>query len=314
MNGPTDHAGPPEHSPAEHSTTEPRTDIDRAAVFERCRRRLFGMAYRMLGVAQDAEDLVQETYLRWHQADVAEVRSPEAWLLTVISRLSIDRLRHLSSERAAYTGNWLAEPIPSELAEDPAQLSERSDDLSLAFLRLLDRLGPEERAAFLLREVFELDYAAIAHSLGKSEAACRQLVHRAEQRVHSGKPRFRVAPEAHARLLDGFLNALKSGDQTALLGLLSADVISIGDGGGRVAASPHVLEGAARVAHLLLTVVRKFDASRPHRIASINGQPALVILGDGGVQCVRTIETDGEHIIGIYSVLNPDKLRSVTTA
>jgi RNA polymerase sigma-70 factor, ECF subfamily len=286
--------------------------IDRAAVFERNRRRLFGMAYRMLGVAQDAEDLVQETYLRWHQADVGELRSPEAWLLTVISRLSIDRLRHLSTERAAYNGNWLAEPIAGERALDPEALSERSDDLSLAFLRLLDRLGPEERAAFLLREVFEQDYATIAHSLDKSEAAVRQLVHRAEQRVRGEKARFRVAPEAHARLLDGFLSALKNGDQAALLGLLARDVISVGDGGGKVAASPHVLEDAERIAHLLLTVERKFRSAQPHRVVHVNGQPALAIYGeDGAVQAVTTIETDGARIVGLYTVLNPDKLRGV---
>jgi RNA polymerase sigma-70 factor (ECF subfamily) len=295
MNGPTDHD----------------TSLERAQVFEKSRRRLFGMAYRMLGVAQDAEDLVQETYLRWHEADIASLRSPEAWLLTVISRLSIDRLRHLSTERAAYTGSWLAEPISAELAEDPEQHSEQNDDLSLAFLRLLDRLGPEERAAYLLREVFEQDYAAIAQSLGKSEAACRQLVHRAEERVRSGKPRFRVAPEAHARLLGGFLSALKSGDQAALLGLLASDVLSVSDGGGKVAAAPYALEGNARVAHLLLTLERKFRSAALHQIAEINGQPALLIVSDGALQCVTTIETDGEHIIGLYSILNPDKLKRV---
>jgi RNA polymerase sigma-70 factor, ECF subfamily len=295
MNGPTDHA-----------TSE------RARVFEKNRRRLFGMAYRMLGVAQDAEDLVQETYLRWHQANVEDLRSPEAWLLTVISRLSIDRLRHLSAERAAYAGNWLAEPLGSELGGDPEQSSEQNDDLSLAFLRLLDRLGPEERAAFLLREVFEQDYAAIAQSLGKNEAATRQLVHRAEQRVRGDKARFVVAPEAHARLLDGFVNALKNGDQAALLGLLARDVTSVSDGGGKVAASPHVLEGAERIAHLLVTLERKFRSSQPHRIARINGQPALVIHAeDGSVQAVTTIETDGERIVGLYTMLNPDKLRRV---
>jgi RNA polymerase sigma-70 factor (ECF subfamily) len=296
MNGPTDLASP----------------AARAAVFEKNRRRLFGMAYRMLGVASDAEDLVQETYLRWHQADVSTVRSPEAWLLTVISRMSIDRLRHLSSERAAYTGNWLAEPIASELASDPEAHSEQNDDLSLAFLRLLDRLGPEERAAFLLREVFEQDYSAIAESLEKSEGATRQMVHRAEERVRGDKTRFQVAPETHARLLAEFLQALRHGDQAALLGLLREDVVSIADGGGKVAASPYPLEGAARIAHLLSTLFRKFRSQHPQRIAAINGQPAIVYyMDDGSVQGVTTLETDGSRIIGLYTVVNPDKLTRV---
>lgn len=296
MNGPTDLASP----------------AARAAVFEKNRRRLFGMAYRMLGVAQDAEDLVQETFLRWHEADVSDLRSPEAWLLTVISRMSIDRLRHLSTERAAYRGNWLAQPISNELATDPEAHSQQNDDLSLAFLRLLDRLGPEERAAFLLREVFEQDYSLIAESLTKSEAATRQLVHRAERRVRGDKARFPVAPETHARLVEQFLAALRRGDQAALLGLLASDVVTIADGGGKVAASPRPLEGAERVANLLLTLQRKFRSRHPHRVAPINGQPALVFYADdGSVQGVTTLETDGSRVIGLYTVVNPDKLGRV---
>ena len=296
MNGPTDLASP----------------AARAAVFEKNRRRLFGMAYRMLGVASDAEDLVQETYLRWHHADVSNLRSPEAWLLTVISRMSIDRLRHLSTERAAYSGNWLAEPLSSELVTDPEAHSEQNDDLSLAFLRLLDRLAPEERAAFLLREVFEQDYSSIAESLEKSEGATRQLVHRAEQRVRGDKARFQVAPETHARLVEEFMGALRRGDQAALLGLLARDVISVADGGGKVAASPYPLEGAERIAHLLLTLQRKFRSQHPHRIARINGRPALVFYADdGSVQGVTTLETDGTHVIGLYTVVNTDKLKRV---
>jgi RNA polymerase sigma-70 factor, ECF subfamily len=296
MNGPTDLASPDA----------------RAAVFEKNRRRLFGMAYRMLGVASDAEDLVQETYLRWHQADVSNLRSPEAWLLTVISRLSIDRLRHLSTERAAYSGNWLAEPISGDLESDPEAHSEQNDDLSLAFLRLLDRLGPEERAAFLLREVFEQDYSAIAESLEKSEAATRQMVHRAEERVRGDKTRFQVAPETHARLVEQFLGALRRGDQAALLGLLASDVVSVADGGGKVAASPYPLEGAERIAHLLLTLQRKFRSLHPHHIARINGQPAIVFQADdGSVHGVTTLQTDGERVIGLYTVVNPDKLKRV---
>lgn len=297
MNEPTDLASP----------------AARAEVFERNRRRLFGMAYRMLGVASDAEDLVQETYLRWHQADVSNLRSPEAWLLTVISRMSIDRLRHLSTERAAYDGNWLAEPISSELGDDPEAHSEQNDDLSLAFLRLLDRLAPEERAAFLLREVFDQDYSSIAESLEKTEGATRQLVHRAEQRVRGDKTRFQVAPETHARLVEQFLNALRRGDQTALLGLLASDVVSVADGGGKVAASPRPLEGAERIAHLLLTLQRKFRSQHPHGVARVNGQPALVFYADdGSVQGVTTLETDGSRVIGLYTVVNPDKLERVT--
>src|SRR5690242_6965271 len=176
------------------------TEMDRASEFERYRSRLFGIAYRMLGAVEDAEDLVQETYLRWHEADADAVRNPEAWLVAVVSRLSIDRLRRASTERETYVGNWLPEPIgyDDRLATD--RETELASDLSMAFLVLLERLAPEERAAFLLREVFDCGYDEIAHVLEKSEDATRQIVHRARMRVHNDRLRFSVPADAKERL------------------------------------------------------------------------------------------------------------------
>jgi RNA polymerase sigma-70 factor (ECF subfamily) len=183
---------------------------DRASVFEHYRPRLFGIAYRMLGSVEDAKDLTQETYLRWHQADAAAIRAPEGWLVAVVTRLSIDRLRHATLERESYVGDWLPEPIATDGPSAPDRQAELASDLSMAFLVLLERLAPEERAAFLLREVLDADYGEIARVLEKSEPACRQMVHRARARVREDRTRFPVAPEAKERLAHRFLAALQS--------------------------------------------------------------------------------------------------------
>ena len=188
---------------------------DRTAVFESLRPRLFGLAYRMLGIVADAEDVVQEAFLRWDQA-ADPPRSDEAWLVSVTTRLAIDRLRRATTERAAYRGQWLPQPV---VAAPPDSAVELADDLSIAFLLMLERLGPEERAALLLREVFEAGYDEIALVLGKSEAACRQLVHRAKERVQRDRRPVAVAPEARERVARRFVEALRAGDKEALLAL-----------------------------------------------------------------------------------------------
>jgi RNA polymerase sigma-70 factor, ECF subfamily len=284
---------------------------DPSAVFERARPRLFGMAYRMLGSVADAEDLVQETYLRWHEADREGVRTPEGWLMTVISRLSIDRLRRAAAERTSYVGEWLPEPVATEAWAVPDHGSEISSDLSMAFLVLLERLTPEERVAFLMRDVFASDYAEIARVVDKEVAACRQLVHRAREHVHAGRPRFAAPAESKERLLGGFLAALEAGDMDALVSLFSQDATWTSDGGGKAVAAGHVLVGAERIARFLLAIERKTRGLLTRRMERLNGEPALMAFSSGRVVFTTFIRTDGDRILAAYCVLNPDKLRHV---
>lgn len=283
----------------------------RAELFERYRARLFGIAYRMLGSVDDANDLVQEAYLRWHQADVAEIRAPEGWLVAVTTRLSIDRLRRAETERQRYVGHWLPEPLATEAWAAPDRNAELASDLSMAFLVLLERLAPEERAAFLLREVLDADYGEIAHVLEKSEAACRQMVHRARTRVREDRPRFPVAVEAKERLVRRFLSALQQGDRDSLLAVVAEDVTYVSDGGGRVSAVRNLIRGADRVVRLLLGLERKYEGLLEHRIEWFNGEPAFVSRAGEHLVCTTSLAIDGERVVGFYRVLNPDKLRHV---
>jgi RNA polymerase sigma-70 factor (ECF subfamily) len=285
------------------------TPSDRSAIFEQYRARLFGIAYRMTGSQEDAEDLVQETYLRWHQTDAAAVRTPEAWLVAVVTRLSVDRLRRLASERAAYEGTWLPEPLRTAESSTPAHEAELASDLSIAFLVLLERLAPEERAALLLHEVFDWSYGEIARTLGRSAAACRQIVHRARERVRRDRPRFPVPPEAKEHLLERFLAALAADDEAALLSLLASDVTFAADGGGRVPSVRRVVRGADRVARLLLGYERKARGIITQRIEWLNGEPAIVAYVADRVVFTMAVETDGERVHACYRVLNPAKLR-----
>src|SRR5690348_8683877 len=196
---------------------------DRSGEFERHRPRLFGIAYRMLGSRTDAEDVLQDAYLRWHRGTAEELRSAEAWLVTAVTRLCIDRLRAARTEREAYVGPWLPEPLIGDTAPTPDARAELSSSLSIAFLVVLEQLAPEERAAFLLHEVFDSDYAEIAEILGKSEAACRQIVSRARKRVRENRPRVKVTEVARQRLLDRFVNAVQTQDKDALLALFAQD-------------------------------------------------------------------------------------------
>jgi RNA polymerase sigma-70 factor (ECF subfamily) len=264
----------------------------------------------MLGDVQEAEDLVQETFLRWHQAPRDSICEPEAWLVSVVTRLAIDRLRHAATERAAYTGPWLPEPVTNgRLAPD--RNAELASDLSMAFLVLLERLAPEERAAFLLREVFDSDYTEIARTLEKSEAAARQIVHRARERVRANHARFTAPADAKERLLHRFLAALESDDKDELLAVFATEATLTSDGGGKAAAARKVIRGAERIARMLLTIEAKYERPFEYRIARLNGEPALVQYLQGRVFSVTFFETDGEQIAAVYRVLNPDKLRYV---
>ena len=285
--------------------------LNRVSAVEHHRARLFGIAYRMLGSVQDAEDLVQETYLRWHDADETAVRSPEAWLVAVVTRLSIDRLRRASTEREAYVGTWLPEPIGQDERLATDRQAEIASDLSMAFLVLLERLSPDERAAFLLRDVFNADYAEIARVIERGEAAARQIVHRARERVRRDQPRFPVAPDARAHLLERFLDALRSDDQEHVLALMAPDVRFTSDGGGKVSAARKVLGDRTRIVRMLMVMEHKYRMHWAHHVAIVNGEPAIVTTSAGEVVSTTSVQTDCERITAFYRMLNPDKLRHV---
>jgi len=281
------------------------------AVFQQLRPRLFGIAYRMLGLRADAEDVVQDAWLRWSTTDKASLQSAEAWLVTVVTRLSIDRLRAAQAEREAYVGFWLPEPLVEVEERTPETAAELASDLSVAFLHMLERLGPEERAAFLLRQVFEHDYAEIARVLDKSEAAVRQMVHRASERVRQERPRFAVPREAHRRLLEKFVAAAHSGERAAIRALLSDDAMAIGDGGGKVPAVAGGMHGGERVTNLFWAQFLRLGPRLQYRPAVINGEPGLLRFLDGQLETAMAIVTDGERIRSIYAIRNPDKLARI---
>jgi RNA polymerase sigma-70 factor (ECF subfamily) len=281
--------------------------------FDALRPRLFSVAYRMLGTRADAEDIVQDAWLRWqHNTDRSAVQSAEAWLVTVVTRLSIDRLRAIKAEREAYIGGWLPEPLV-ETTDDhtPETAVELASDLSIALLWVLERLSAEERAAFLLRQVFDHDYAEIAALLGKSEAACRQMVHRASERVQQARTRYDVPRAAHRRVVEKFMRAAQSGQREAIQALLADDVQLVGDGGGKVPAISKVLNGAFRIANLFWVNARRLGSATVYRHALINGQPGLLRYIDGKLESAMAFATDGERIVGIYAVRNPDKLAHI---
>ncbi len=291
-----------------------RSGESKLSLFERHGPRLFGIAYRMLGVVADAEEVVQEAYLRWHEADFAAVRNPEAWLVSVTTRLAIDRFRKASTERIHYTGMWLPEPVATEPGAATDRKAEMASDLSMAFLVLLEKLGPEERAAFLLREVFDAGYPEIARVLGKSQAACRQLVHRARVRVRGDRVRQVVPAETKERLLERFLAALAADDQEALLSLVAEDATWTSDGGGKVPATRRVIFGAGRIVRLLLGLERKGRGLVRHTVAWINGEPALRTYAGNRLLFTTAVESDGQRLLAFYRVLNPDKLHHAETS
>jgi RNA polymerase sigma-70 factor, ECF subfamily len=285
----------------------------RGAAFEEHRGRLWGVAYRMLGSRADADDMVQEAYLRWHGTAADEIRTPEAWLMTTTTRLCIDRLRQLRTERKAYVGPWLPEPL---VAEPPAAdaATELASDLSVAFLALLERLAPEERAAFLLHDVFESGYDEIAAALGKTAAACRQLVSRARRRVREERPRVRVSAAERERLVDAFMRAIELRDRDALLALFAEEAKLTSDGGGKAKAAHKTVRGGASVVRFLLGVLRPAGDRLELRKIVVNGETGLAFHVDGRLLSVMSFVTDGRRIFGVYSVLNPDKLRGVAPA
>jgi RNA polymerase sigma-70 factor (ECF subfamily) len=233
--------------------------------------------------------------------------------VTVATRLSIDRLRASKVQREHYIGTWLPEPVLTESAACPEEALERADQISLAFLMLLERLAPEARAAFLLREVFDADYPELAQIVGKSEAACRQMVHRAKLQLRDERPRFTVSREAHLRLLTRFADALRQGDFASMTSMLADDVELIGDGGGKVPSFGRPLVGGRRVAQLYYAVGRRAGEGLRVEVAEINGQWGMLRFIDGVIESAQWFETDGERIVRIHSQRNPDKLASLVT-
>lgn len=280
-------------------------------IFTALRTRLFSTAYRMLGTRADAEDVVQDAWLRWHDSDREAVQSPEAWLVTITTRLSIDRLRSRMTERENYVGWWLPEPIVELDEHTPESHAEMASEVSMAFMWVLERLSPEERAAFLMRQVFEHDYADIAGMLGKSEAACRQMVHRAQERVQQQQPRFNVPKEQHHALLGRFMAAAQLGDRDAMKTMLADDVQLVADGGGKVNSYLHILHGAGRVAGSFWSLEHKFPAQVAYRQARVNGEPGLLRYVDGKLESAQSFRIEDGRIAAVFIVRNPDKLAGV---
>lgn len=297
------------------------TTADPAATFEAHRRRLLGLAYRMLGSLTEAEDAVQEAYLRWHDADRDAVVDPRAFLVRTTTRICLDVLKSARVQREEYVGPWLPEPVIDTAALAADAETALAEDLSVALLLALERLSPLERAAFLLHDVFDYPFAEVANTLGRNEAACRQLASRARSRVRDARPDS-AAParatspevsERHAALVSAFMSASRSGDVEALSRLLARDVRFMSDGGGKVPAAINVVDGAERVAALVTGVVRKgLSGDVVVRFATINGLPGLVMREPGGLVQTAAFEIEDDLVKAIYIVRNPDKVRHVT--
>ncbi len=280
-------------------------------IFAGHRDRLFGIAYRMLGSRADAEDVLQDAWLRWHEQDASELRSTEAWLTTMVTRLAIDRLRAAKTQRAAYFGPWLPEPLAEVEVATPESQAEFASDVSVAFMHLLERLGEEERAAFVLHDVFDCDYDDIAETLGKTPAACRQLVHRARERVTTERRRFRVDEQARIDMLKRFMAAAESGDFNAIKSMFTPDALMTSDGGGKATAVFRPLVGGERIARLWWAISRRPEAPGiERRLVRINGEVGIAFYFRGRLHSVATVDTDGERIHNYYSISNPDKLRT----
>jgi RNA polymerase sigma factor (sigma-70 family) len=280
----------------------------RTALFEKHRQRLFGLSYRMLGTPADAEDVLHDAWLRWHTYDIDALDDAEAWLVTVTTRLALDRLRRAKTEREHHAGPWLPEPLVPENDQPDAQL-ERAESLTLSFLLLLERLSAEERAAFLLHEVFDYSHAEVAKILDIGEDTCRQRAHRARQRLHDERPRFTHAPETQQRLLEKFIQAMQRPTPEQLKSLFAEDVMLLSDGGGRVTAALRPLYGIDRITRLYMQIGARYQKVEAiHQVQWLNGTPAMLTWVDGELATVMWIETADGKIVGIHSLRDPLKL------
>jgi RNA polymerase sigma-70 factor, ECF subfamily len=293
---------------------------DPAVTFEPHRRRLLGLAYRMLGSVSEAEDAVQDAYLRWHATDREAVSDVRGFLTTTTTRICLDMLKSARARREQYVGPWLPEPVVDTDALAPDAQTELAEDLSIALLLALDRLSALERAAFLLHDVFDCSFGEVSSALGRSEAACRQLAARARAHVREARPqgvsigRDRSEPSNHEQLVSAFVNAARSGDLQTLMSLLADDVRLTTDGGGKVVAALNVIEGADRAARFVVGAVSKgLPEGSIVRSSTINGLPGVILQRpDGSVQSVA-FEIEHNRVRAIYAVSNPEKLSHLTT-
>ncbi|MEU4797687.1 RNA polymerase sigma-70 factor [Streptomyces sp. NPDC023327] len=289
--------------------TDSATDL-----FEQHRPVLMGVAYRMLGRVADAEDVVQEAWLRWSATDHGQVRDPRAYLVRVTTRLAIDRLRHVQSRREAYVGPWLPEPYVTDFGPTVPDTAERAvlaESVSLAVLVVMESLSPLERAVFVLREAFGFPYAEIAHTLDRGEAAVRQLAGRARKHVEAGRPRYEVDPAERRDLTERFLAAAAEGDLEGLMALLAPDVRLVGDSGGKAKAPLRVVETAEKVGRFLHGVAAKGLAPGSElelRFLELNGAESVLLLADGKPDSVLQVDTADGRIQRVYIIRNPDKL------
>jgi RNA polymerase sigma-70 factor, ECF subfamily len=281
-------------------------------IFEDHRPALARLAYRMLGSLADVDDVLQEAYLRWTRDDRERVQSPRAYLFSIVTRLCIDQRQAVEARKQTYIGPWLPEPVVESGASGPSDRIEAAESVSMAFLLVLESLSPVERAAYLLRRVFDYDYDEIARILGKSEPSCRQLVSRAEQRVFDRRPRFETDPAEAERLTDAFLQACATGELGGLVQLLAADAVLYSDGGGKVSAALAPIRGAHKIARFFLGILKKAPQGLEVRRVRVNGQPGLVTLIDGQIYLVLTLDVVDGRIANCFVVRNPDKLARVS--
>jgi RNA polymerase sigma-70 factor, ECF subfamily len=287
--------------------------VDTAELAERERGRLFGVAYRLLGTVADAEDAVQETFLRWEQTDRAAVENPAGWLTTVLTRHCLDQLRSARARREAYVGPWLPEPLVQEAdmtAEDPAERVALDESVSLAMLVVLETLGPAERAAFVLHDVFGLSFEEVGAMTGRTPAACRQLASRARRRVEERRPRFDPDAAEQRRVVAAFLEASARGDLETLLSLLDPSVVLRADGGGKARAAGRPVHGPEQVARVLLAG-RTWYPDLAGRLVAVNGGTGALMTAGGEVVGIAGVTTAGGKITEIDLVANPDKLERV---
>jgi RNA polymerase sigma-70 factor (TIGR02957 family) len=270
------------------------------------RNLLFTIAYEMLGSAADAEDVLQETWLRWAGVDLGTVRDQRAYLVRITSRQALGRLRTLGRRKESYVGSWLPEPLLT--APDVAEDVDLADSVSMAMLLVLETLAPAERAVFVLREVFDVAYGEIAEAIGKSPAAVRQIAHRARAHVAARRPRGPVSPAETRYALEAFQRAAETGDLQRLLDILAPDVVFLGDGGGVVQTVPAPVVGAGRVARLLAIGLGRIAAMASLQPAQVNGYPALILRLNGEIDTVIAVRIDDGLITGMYAVRNPEKL------
>lgn len=284
---------------------------DPIQIFSRLQPRMLGTAYRMLGSLAEAEDVVQDVWTRWQDTDVDDVDNAEAWLVATTTRRAIDRLRQARTEREKYIGIWLPEPVLTDSPATPEQLQEASSDLSIAFLTVLERLAPEARAAFLLHEVLDADYGEIASILGKTEAACRQIVHRAKSQLRDERPRYAVSDDAHQRLMRRFVDAVSTGNFAAMKSMLAESAVLVGDGGGVVTASLKPWVGGQRIAQLFYAATLRPEFAMRVELATINGHWGVLRYMHGELESAQSYDTDGERIVRVYVQRNPAKLRRI---